>query len=385
MNSCKYVSIAALRHNIRVLRSYVAPTVKLCLVVKANAYGHGIRSVLQCGAVRQVASLAVANLEEALELSGAGPAVRCLLPMDDAAHLLPSNLVDEALRDGVIFSVTSFDGLRYLMRRGAAHRLPVRVDLMLNTGMHRGEATPQQYDELLARTRSSPAVILEGLSTHFCDADAREPDTICAQLACFAAAAPDWLGVPRHAANTAALMRLPESHFEMVRPGLGLYGVDPGDSDLRGTLRPALRWETHVISVKRVPAGAGVGYGPTWRAPTTTHIGLLPVGYADGFGRRLSNRGQVIIKGQARPVVGNVSMNLTTVDLGPVPDVRAGDRATLLDDDPKSPASVYHWAAHLQTIPYEVLTTAGASAPVRVIDTHTSEPRHDRHELRPAS
>jgi alanine racemase len=170
-----------------------------------------------------------------------------------------------------------------------------------------------------------------------------------------------WTGkLTRHAANSGGTFLLPDSHFDMVRPGLSLYGIDPtGAASMDRKLRPAMKWIAPLIGIKEVPAGTRVGYCHTWSASRPTRVGLLPIGYGDGYWHAFSNRAVVMLHNIACPVIGRVSMDLTTIDLTDMPQVAVGDEATLLDDDPLSPLSVYKLAEWAQTIPYEIVTRIG--------------------------
>jgi alanine racemase len=166
--------------------------------------------------------------------------------------------------------------------------------------------------------------------------------------------------VVRHAANSAAAFFRPDAHFDMVRPGVALYGIDPTlRPSADRTLRPAMKWTAPLVGIKDARKGTCVGYAQTWTAGRDTRVGLVPVGYADGYPRCFSNRAAVVVHGRPAPVIGRVSMDLTTVDLTDVPQAVVGDEVTLLDSDPLSPASVYALARWAETIPYEVFCRIG--------------------------
>jgi alanine racemase len=165
----------------------------------------------------------------------------------------------------------------------------------------------------------------------------------------------------RHAANSGAIFFSPDSHFDVVRPGIALYGIDPtGKPNLNRPLRPVMRWTAPLLTVRDVPTGQSVGYGQTWKTPRQSRMGLVPVGYADGYPRDYSNKAGMVVDGKLAPVVGRVSMDLTVIDLTDIPSARPGDEATILDSDPLSPVSVYRLAEWAGTIPYEVFCRIGA-------------------------
>jgi alanine racemase len=220
-------------------------------------------------------------------------------------------------------------------------------------------------DDLLQKISSRPALRLAGICTHFANAEECGDPFTREQLLAFRAATDNIAEkshgrIVRHAANSAGVFFHPDSHFDMVRPGLALYGIDPtGKPSLDRPLKPVLKWTAPLISAKTVRKGTGVGYGQTWQAPRDTRIGLVPIGYADGYPRSLSNKAVVLIHGKPAPVVGRVSMDMLTVNIGEIPGVRIGDEVTLLDDDPLSPVSVYKLAEWSETIPYEVFCRIG--------------------------
>jgi alanine racemase len=263
------------------------------------------------------------------------------------------------------------------------------VQVMVDSGMTRSGVSPEDLPELLRKIESRPSLRLVGLCTHFASADEPGSGFAAEQLARFTGATdacpregalaefgPTQPRVLRHAANSGAIFFLPESHLDMVRPGLCLYGVDPlGKACMDRPLRPALKWTAPLVGVKEVPSGATVGYGQTWRALRRSRVGLVPVGYADGYSRSFSNKAVVMVHNRPAPVIGRVSMDLTTVDLTEVPQAVVGDEVTLLDSDPLSPASVYRLAQWDQTIPYEVLCRIGPRVRRVAYDPEDDSPR----------
>ena len=167
--------------------------------------------------------------------------------------------------------------------------------------------------------------------------------------------------VQRHLANSGAVFFSPASHFDMVRPGISLFGIDPTlVPSLNRPLRPAMKWTAPLLSVRDIPAGSGIGYEHTFVAPRDLRVGLVPVGYADGYLRAFSNKAVMLLDGAICPVIGRVSMDMTTIDVTAAHHATVGDEVTLLDSDPLSPASVYELAKHAQTIPYEIFTRIGS-------------------------
>ncbi len=236
---------------------------------------------------------------------------------------------------------------------------------MVDTGMTRSGCCPHDLAGLLHRIDARPSLRLAGLCTHFSNGEEVGSPHTLEQFRRFRAhtdayAAATGSRVLRHAANSGAIFFAPRSRLDMVRPGISLYGVDPtGWPCLDRNLRPVLRWTAPLVGIRDVLAGTGVGYGQTWAAARDTRIGLVPVGYADGYARSFSNRAVVILAGRPAPVVGRVSMDSITIDLGGHAGASLGDEVVLLDNDPLSAASVYKLAEWDDTIPYEIFCRIG--------------------------
>lgn len=368
------VSASALRHNLAVLRRRLRPGAGLRPTVKANAYGHGIATVLPILAAERPEQLVVANLNESLELRDlgwSGP-ILCLAPMLAIDHGgLRAERAAAAVAADVTLTVMTpceADALAQAARRAGR---PGRVELKLDTGMGRMGTSAAELRKLLEHVNGSDALVIEGLYTHFARADEPDLEPTQQQLATFATFCQQLnrSGFPRcryHSANSAALFRSDETHLDGARPGLSVYGYWPGPAETRpAELKPCLRVETRFTSVRRFPPGHGIGYGATFVTTRPSVIGLLPLGYADGYPRGLSNRGTMTlepIRGQPRrhvPVVGRISMDQVTVDLTDAGDVRIGDPVTVIDDDPAAPNSVESLARTLDTIPYELTCGLG--------------------------
>ncbi|HTL30605.1 MAG TPA: alanine racemase, partial [Tepidisphaeraceae bacterium] len=239
------------------------------------------------------------------------------------------------------------------------------VQVMIDTGMTRAGVSLSQTQYVIQRIQSRPVLQLTAVGTHFANSEiASDPFTID-QLNRFHQAT-DALyeqsdgKILRHAANSGAVFFTPSSHFNLVRPGLAIYGIDPtGRPNMNRALKPVMKWTAPLIGIRDIPAGTTVGYGQTFCAPRDMRIGLVPIGYADGYLRSFSNRGVMLVQGETCPVVGRVSMDLTTIDLTNVPHASLGDEITLLDSDPLSSCSVYELAKWADTIPYEILARIG--------------------------
>ena len=358
------VSAGALRHNIALVRGQLAPGVKLCAVVKANAYGHGLDLLLPT--IAPAADyLAVAAAAEALELRWLGYAGKLLMiftpslcPEDEQADML-----DELTLAGVTLTVVTVAEARAVNDAAARTGAPASVHVKIDTGMRRSGVEMDQALPLVQALASLPHVRLEGLYTHFATADEADKSFVLTQFDRFsrlAAQCDPAHRLLRHAANTAALLDQPGTHADMVRPGLALYGcLSSSDIRHRPPLRPALRLTTRLMQTRPVKAGDSCGYGLTYTFPRDGRAGLVPVGYADGYSRAFSNRGVMRIRGRLVPVRGRVAMDQLTVDLTDCPDARAGDEVEIISPDPAAPNCVENLARLASTIPYEPLTLLG--------------------------
>ncbi|MBS1889362.1 MAG: alanine racemase [Actinobacteria bacterium] len=361
------VDLGALRGNCERLRAELGGA-RLCAVVKANAYGHGAVDCARAASAGGATALAVATAGEAAELAGAGVAgMRGGDPGDvDLLTLgaLTDDEVDVALGAGSAVGVWT-EGFRQLLAtRARALGGPARVHVKHDSGMGRlGSLDGEEVVALAAAVAADPDLELAGVWTHFATADEPDEDDgyFFAQLERFepvaAAVRAAHPGVTVHAANSAAVFRSARSHLDMARCGIAIYGLDPFQDDpaARG-LAPVLSLVSHVAAVKRFGAGQSAGYGRRWRAPRDTWVGVVPLGYGDGVRRALSNDCDVLVGGRRRPVVGTISMDNLTVDLGPDTDVEPGAEAVLIGRQGGEEIRAEELAARLGTINYEVTT-----------------------------
>ena len=353
-----------MRHNLALVRQQLAPGVKLCAVVKANAYGHGLDLLLPT--IAPAADyLAVAAAAEALELRWLGYSGKLLTiftpslcPEDEQADML-----DELTLAHVTLTVVTEAEARAVDAAAARTRTPAAVHVKIDTGMRRSGVEIDQAFGLVQALGRLPNLRLEGLYTHFATADESDQSFVLTQFERFSHVAgqcdPSHKLI-RHAANTAALLDQPGTHADMVRPGLALYGCFSG-SDIRNRppLRPALRLTTRLMQTRSVKAGDACGYGLTYTFPRDGRAGLVPVGYADGYSRAFSNRGVMRVRGRLVPVRGRVAMDQLTVDLTDCPEARVGDEVEIISPDPTAPNGVENLARLASTIPYEPLTLLG--------------------------
>ncbi|MFJ3866391.1 alanine racemase [Streptomyces nigra] len=368
------IDLAALRANVRTLRGR-APGAALMAVVKADAYGHGAlpcaRAALEAGATW----LGTATPEEALALRAAGiHGVRMMCWL-----WTPGGPWQEAIEADLDVSVSGMWALREVTEAARRAGTPARVQLKADTGLGRGGCQPgDDWAELVRealRAEADGLIRITGLWSHFACADEPGHPSIAAQLDSFremTAYAEERGARPevRHIANSPATLTLPESHFDLVRTGIALYGVSPSPelgspADLG--LRPVMTLSASLALVKQVPGGHGVSYGHHYVTPGETTLGLVPLGYADGIPRHASGAGPVLVGGKWRTVAGRVAMDQFVVDLGG-DEPEAGARAVLFGPGDGGEPTAEDWAQAAGTIGYEIVTRIGSRVPRVYVD-----------------
>ena len=353
------VDLEAVRHNVRRLRPERA---ELLAVVKADGYGHGDVGVSRAALEAGASWIGVALVEEGLGLRERGIEAPILVLSE-----CPPGSEKEALAAGLTPSVYTPDGLAGLAEAARALGRPARVHLKVDTGMHRVGLWPPSAARAFTRDLVDAGLELEGLWTHFAASEEDEEGTreqLRRLLEARDALAGDGIR-PRlvHAANSAATIRFPETHLDLVRPGAAVYGVDPG----RGIgpafgLRPALTWRSAVTMVKRLPAGERLSYGWRYRLERPANVATVPVGYEDGYPRGLSSKAHVLIRGRRHRVAGTVTMDQILVDCGD-DDVRPGDEVVLIGAQGDERITAEELAGHLGTIGYEMVTAISERVP----------------------
>jgi alanine racemase len=371
------ISRAALLHNVRVLRGHLMPGVKLCAMIKADAYGHGAAIVADAlsnladadssGTASSAADqLAVATIDEAAQLpSDVTLSVTIMRQVEQAFLGRQREAIDLATRRGWTLTLASPAAADDVARIALASGRRASVHVMIDTGLTRCGAPVDLVPELLARIESHPSLRLTSLGTHFANSDVAYDPYTMQQLRRFTAATDAFVAakagkVLRHAANSGGIFFTSRAHLDMVRPGISLYGIDPTcRPSTDRALKPVLKWTAPLVAIQDVKAGTSIGYNQTYVAPRDLRVGLVPVGYADGYLRAFSNKGIMLVGGEKCPVVGRVSMDLTTIDLTRAVHAHVGDEVTVIDDDPLSAASAYELARIAETIPYELFTRIG--------------------------
>lgn len=357
------VAGAAVSANCRRLKAELGDEAELCAVVKADGYGHGAEACAAAALAGGATRLAVATAAEARQLAGRHPGVPLL-----TMGALTAEEVDAALAAGSELAVWREEFRQLVAARARAGGRPARVHVKFDSGMGRlGSADPEEVLALARASAADPDLELAGVWTHLATADEPDSPYFDEQLDRFDAVAAvvkaQFPGAIAHAANSAAVFRDRRSHHDMARCGVAIYGLDPfqGDPGERG-LVPALSLRSYVAAVKRFGAGASAGYGRRWRAPHETWVGVIPLGYGDGVRRDLTNNADVLVGGRRRPLVGTVSMDNITVDLGPEAAVEPGEEAVLIGRQGGEEIRAEELAARLGTINYEI--TCGISTRV---------------------
>jgi alanine racemase len=352
------VDLAALRDNVRLIRSVVAPRTGVMAVVKANAYGHGAPAAARAALDAGAAWCAVATLPEAIALRRAGIEAPIL-----ALGYTPAALVADAVAHDLRIALYDIDVARAAAAVAAAAGASLRVHVKIDTGMGRLGVFAADAPAFLTQLRTLPGLHVEGAFTHFAASESDAAFTR-AQIRRFVDATHDADGLLRHACNSAGVFAHPEAHFDLVRPGISLYGLSPFDAGeeppaARG-LRPALRWRTEIASVKTLPDGAPVGYNGRYRCVGERRIAVIPVGYGDGMRRTPHNAGEVLVRGRRVPIRGSVCMDQSMIDVTDVPDARIGDEVVLLGEQGDARITAEEIAARTGTVNYEVVTALAA-------------------------
>lgn len=351
------VDLGAVRHNIRAL---TPPGSQVMAIVKSDAYGHGAVPVARAALGAGATGLGVALVEEGIALRDAGIDAPILVLSE-----FPRGSEKDALASGLTPTVYSEAGVAAVAEAAKAVGRSTAVHLKVDTGMHRVGLWPPEAAPELARRIVDVDLTLGGLWTHFASAES-DDDTTREQLDLLlrAAAAVRSVGIEPtllHAANSAATIRFPESHLDLVRPGVAIYGLAAGPG-LDAGLRPALSWRSAVTMVKRLPVGERISYGQTYVLERDATVATVPVGYEDGFSRLLSNRAEVLIGGMRRRVAGTVTMDQIVVDCGD-DEVAVGDDVVLIGVQGTERISAEELAGHIGTIGYEIVCTISDRVP----------------------
>ena len=349
------IDLSALRQNVRTIRTSLPPSTRMIAVVKANAYGHGAIPVSRAALGAGADWLAVAIPEEGMELRAVGiraPILVLGLTLPEQAQLFAEY--------DLTATVATLEGLQIFHQTGEKCRQPVRVMLKLDTGMGRIGVQPEDAVPFARQAQSMSGIKIQGLFTHFATADEADSTFTLTQLdrlqQALAGLQEAGLNLPIvSAANSAATDSYPAAFFNAVRPGIILYGLPPDPAmKLHLALKPVMSLVTRIVFIKHVPAGTPVNYGCTFRTATPTWLATLPIGYADGYSRHLSNKATVLVRGIRRQVVGRICMDQTVIDLGPECDAAVGDEVVLCGRQGDAEITLTELAGLAGTINYEL-------------------------------
>ena len=357
------VNLDAISHNVREVKRFVGEGRKVMAVVKANAYGHGLIEVASTSVEAGADAMCVAILEEAIQLRDAGLHVPILvLGPGRPEH------AEELVHRGVSQMVSEIGLPQALSREAVRQRSVAQVHVKVDTGMGRIGISSSEMEAFIRKIRSLPGVEIEGMATHFSTADGPDLDYARIQLRrfCTLLREIERTGVAlrwRHAANSGATVRLPESHLDGIRTGLLLYGIPPTPDPPPMGLMPALTLKARITQVKEVGKGESISYGRTFVTERPSRLALVPVGYADGYSWYLSNRGSVLVKGRKVPIRGRVCMDQFVVDVTDVRDVCLGDEVVLIGAQDGQIISVWDIVSATGSVPHEVVSTLGVRLP----------------------
>ena len=359
------ISAPAVAHNLALLRGLLKPGVKLCAVVKADAYGHGVDLLLDA-ICPLVDFLAVATPQEAIYLRQKGctlPVLTFFSPCALGSESPVREALEEMIARDITITVVSADDVRLLDSAARRVGAVANVHFKIDTGMGRRGMLPGQAGQLAQSLRKHPSVALGGMYTHLACADEADKTSALEQLANFRRAlraVADRKGLIRHAANSAALIDLPDSRLDMVRAGIAMYGYQPSDQmHRRLDLRPALRLRGRLLQINKLPRGSRCGYGLIHIFERDSVVGVAPIGYADGYFRCLSGKAVMRVAGFDVPVCGRVSMDQVIVDLTDVPAAGVGDEVEIISNNPAAENSAENLARLAGTIPYEITCRLG--------------------------
>jgi alanine racemase len=354
------VDRGAIESNVRLLREKT--NVEVMAVVKANGYGHGTAPVAQAALRGGATWCGVARIEEAIELRQAG--IDCPVLV---LGFIPVEKIETAILNNISISVWDDDQIKFASIVARNLEIKAKLHLKVDTGMSRLGIIPENAVQMSRAILDSAAVIYEGIFTHFARADESDKTPTERQESCFQDVIESLVAVNIdpplvHAANSAAAISYSSSWFNLIRPGIAIYGLDPSpDCKLPAGFKPALSWKSVLSQVKTLPRGRGVSYGHEYTTTRDEKIGTLPVGYGDGY-RRISGN-QVLIRGVRVPVIGRVCMDQVMVQLDSIPEAQEGDEAVLIGSQGDQLITVDDVAKTWKTINYEVICGLGARVP----------------------
>ncbi|MFA5389345.1 MAG: alanine racemase [Candidatus Omnitrophota bacterium] len=356
------IDLGAIRHNLEIVSHIVGDGTMILGVVKADAYGHGMSEVSKA-ITDYVDYFGVASLDEA----GALRAIGIKKPILVVGAILPEE-IDGVIRFNTIQTVSDIDIPRRLSRLGKSRNKKIKVHIKIDTGMGRLGFWHEDAVGFVRKIAGLENIIVDGIFTHFPNAEADMVFTHN-QIKDFKRLVKELqdnnIHIPvKHTANSMGLIDFKDSHMNMVRPGLMMYGIYPKESLMKNILlKPALTLKTKITHLKRVPGGRGISYGMTYVTRKPTAIATIPVGYGDGYSRHFSNKAEVLVKGKRCPIAGRVCMDMCMIDTGHLKNVKAGDEVILIGSQGNETIRAEELARLINTIPYEVLCNIGRRVP----------------------
>lgn len=362
------VDLGAIERNLQGIQAHVGQA-EIMPIIKANAYGHGLIAVAKKLQSIGIERVGVAYLEEALALRSQGVSLSILVMGGPVARQLPT-----LLEHDLSITVPSVKILSELEKVAKRRDMVASVHLKVDTGMGRLGVHYQEADQLLEAAEQSEHVSVDGVYSHFANADAADLSSAREQLERFEEVCGFYerhsLATPmRHIANSGAVLQLPEAHLDLVRPGIMIYGVYPSlEAAKTVTVEPALRWLSSVVFEKEILLDSPVSYGSTWTAPSKTRVATVPVGYGDGYMRSMSGSAEVIISEKRFPAVGRICMDQFVVDVGSQA-LGEGREVVLIGGENEDRISAETLAGWADTIPYEILTGINARVPRIYVDS----------------
>jgi alanine racemase len=358
------IDLAASYHNIRRICAIVGPRVKVLSMVKAEAYGHGLKAISQTAEKAGASMLGFASLSEALLLEPGEVSIPKLV-----VGWTPGFLAESAIRNDVTCMVSDLETASEFARTAQALGKVARVHVKVDTGMGRLGFLHDEAVDAIETIASMPGLVLDGVFTHFAKADEADPAYTYQQFEKFKRILGEsearGIHVPiKHCANSPTILRFPEMHLDMVRPGIIQHGLDPSDDVLcPGDFKPVLTLKTMIASVKVMPPGSRISYGGTYLTSDYERIAVIPIGYADGFRRKPNNWGEVLVRGRRAPIIGRVCMDQCMINVTHIPKVKLGDEVVLIGSQGDDRIRAEDVAVKLGTNNYETTSMVMARVP----------------------
>jgi len=373
------IDLAAFRHNISEIRRITSPDAEIMAVIKADAYGHGVVDIAKEALASGIKFFAVARMNEAAVLRNAGIDSPILL-FDDSRSYGADKYIDLDIRA----SVNSIEDAEYFSSSAAGCGKKLKIHIKIDTGMGRlgfladgltSGSGGSLLSEQIKKISQLPDIEIEGIYSHFANADTKDKTHAKQQLTMFKKLTDELNTLPGrrpilHMANSAAIMEIPDSHFDMVRPGIILYGLYPSDEVNRSIidLKPVMSLKSHIVHLKTVGPGFRVSYGSTFITDRNTLIATVPAGYADGISRLLSSNGHMLVRGKRAPIIGRVCMDLTMIDVTGIEGVSIHDEVVIIGRQGGEEISADELAARTGTINYEIVTSLAPRVPKKMIN-----------------